>query len=302
MLVYVPVMTTLFVRRPDLQAYLPLTLVVSAMIQAVMIAAAVWGGLEWRTGTRIAGAMGSIALWLYVAAVVALIGTAMSGHWALRLSALVGLLAIAMAEMFLRSRMLWLSSVLGACLMLVLQSRVRVKGLLVATGLCAAVALPYLANWYPPAIQYRIDQTLTPGRTSDLVARVQVVQDLSGAIDESRGLGIGLGQSERYLRERHSTARVVNVHNVVMHAAVEGGLLAGASVLLLPLAIVALAVAAARNAGKDHRRRFLVNWSAASLLGIYIGSQLTPTLYEHSFFLLVAALGAAASSPARQVA
>jgi len=295
MLVYVPLVTTLLVKRPDLQPYLPATLVTSALIQAVMIIVAVRGGLEWRTGMRIAGAMGSIALWLYVAAAVALIGIAMLGRWTVRLSALVGLLAIAVAEMFLRSRMLWLSSILGICVMLVLQSRVRVKGLVFATGLCCAVAVPYLFDGYPPAIQYRIDQTLRPGQTADLIARMQVVQDLSRAIDDSRGFGIGLGQSERYLLEHHSTAPVVNVHNVVMHATVEGGFLAGASMLLLPLAIFALAAAAARRTGSDHRQRFLVHWCAASLLAIYVGSQLTPTLYEHSFFLLVAALGAAAS-------
>ena len=177
--------------------------------------------------------------------------------------------------------------------MLVLQSRARVKGVVVAAGICCAVAVPYLADWYPPAIQYRIDQTLRPSQTSDLIARVQVVQDLSRAIEDSRGFGIGLGQSERYLREHHSTAPVVNVHNVVMHATVEGGLVAGASVLLLPLAMVRLAVSAARNAGGDHRKRFLVHWCAASLLAIYVGSQLTPTLYEHSFFLLLAALAGA---------
>jgi len=297
MLMYVPLVTTLFVRRPDLQACLPAALVASALIQALMIIAAVRGGLEWRTGTRIAGAMGSIALWLYVAAVVALIGVAMRRGWAVRISALAGLLVIATAEMFLRSRMLWVSSLVGLCVMLVLQSRARLKGLVLAVGLCCAMAIPYLANWYPRAIQNRIDQTLRPRQTPDLIARQQVVRDLSWAFDESRGLGIGLGQSERYLREHHSTSPIVLVHNVVLHAAVEGGILAGASVLLFPLAMVALAVRATKNAAGDRWKQFLVNWCAVTLLAIYVGSQLTPTLYEHSFFLLVAALGAAAWSP-----
>ncbi len=122
---------------------------------------------------------------------------------------------------------------------------------------------------------------------------MRAVSDLSGAIEASNGMGIGLGQSASYLLEHHSTAPVVNVHNIVMHAAVEGGVIAAVCLILLPIAIVVLWIAAARLY-PDPSRDLLLNWEVATLGAIYIGAQLTPTLFEHTFYVMLAALAASA--------
>ena len=80
-------------------------------------------------------------------------------------------------------------------------------------------------------------------------------------------LGIGLAQSERYLREHHSTAPVVAIHNVVLHAAVEGGIIAAAAMLLLPLAIIGRWRVAARLPSRGWPA-FLVSWEVAVLFAV----------------------------------
>jgi O-antigen ligase len=167
------------------------------------------------------------------------------------------------------------------------------RGLIFAVAIIATLTIGYLAQLYPVAIQRRIAETLRPTESADLVARIQAVKDLAGAIEQSGGLGIGVGQSEAYLRNQHSTAPVVTIHNVVLHAAVEGGVLAAASIMLIPVAIVVLWRAALRRV-RSPEESFLLNWQVATLLAIYAGAQLTPSLYEHSFYAIIPALAATA--------
>ena len=293
MLVFVPSLTTLFVRRPELKGWLLAAIVATALVQSVILFGEIASGLEWRSGTRISGALGTTGLWNYAAAATALAGLVAVGRWPTRLAALGGLTVIAVAEMFLRSRMLWLTSIFGACLMLSLYERRLLRGVAVAVVAAAAISVGYLANWYPDAIQRRIEDALHPTQASDLIARLQVIRELTGAIEESGGIGIGAAQSERYLREHHSTAPVVTIHNIVLHAAVEGGLIAASAMLLLPLSIAALWRAAAREPVRGWPA-FLVSWETSVLLAVYAGSQLTPSLYEHTFYAIVAALAASA--------
>jgi O-antigen ligase len=293
MLVFVPSLTTLFVRRPELKNWLLAAIVATALAQSVILFGEIARGLEWRSGTRIPGALGTAGLWNYAAAVTALTGVVAVGRWPSRMAALAGLAVIAVAEMFLRSRMLWLTSMLGACLMLSLYQRRLLRGVVVAAAIAAAISVGYLADWYPEAVQRRIMDALNPTEASDLIARLQVIRELTSAIEESGGLGIGVMQSARYLREHHSTAPVVTIHNVVLHAAVEGGVIAGVAILLLPLAIIALWRAAARLAARGWPA-FLVSWETAVLLAACAGAQLAPSLYEHTFYAIFAALAASA--------
>jgi O-antigen ligase len=294
MLVLTPVTTTLLVRRPELQLYLPAAIVMTVVGQSLILSAEVARGLEWQTGSRLTGALGTGELWIYAAAVTALGGAIVAGRWPGKLAAAVGVFVITTAEMLLRSRMLWITSLCGVVFVAILQSRRRIVGLSFAAALAAVAALVYAAGWYPDAIQRRIGDALRPGEASDLVARVESVRELVPAIEESRAFGIGLGQSEHYLRVKHSPALVVNIHNVVLHAAVEGGILAAAGVLMLPMAIGVLWRAAA-TIRRDPLGRFLLHWQVATLVAIFIGAQLTPTLYEHTFYVLLAALASSAT-------
>jgi len=297
MLVITPTVTTLLVRRPDLRLWLVGAVVATACIQAVIIEFQVLNGLEWRSGSRISGALGSSGLWIYAAAVVAIVGfltARASRRWLVNAGAVAILAVTITAELLLRSRMLWIVSVLGASLMLVLQSRRRFVGLTAAASVWALPFAAYASGLLPGAIEQRITDALRPAEASDLAARLEVVRELIPAIEQTRGVGIGLGQSEAYLREQHSPAVVVAIHNVVLHAAVEGGMLAAAGVLMLPVAIFALWRAASHRV-QGPADRFTLNWEVATLIATFIGAQLTPTLYEHTFYVLLGALSATAA-------
>jgi O-antigen ligase len=116
-----------------------------------------------------------------------------------------------------------------------------------------------------------------------------VVADLSGAFVDSPIVGLGLRQSPRYLEETPSPPPVVEAHNTVIHAAVEGGVMAALSVMLLPVGIVMLWMASRQQYSGSHDQ-LLIDWSGATLIAIYVASQLTPALYEHTFYFLLAFL------------
>lgn len=289
-LLYLPALTSLFTRRPDLLVWLAPAVVIAAFTQALILIAQVANGLEWRVGTRIPGALGSVGLWPYVAAVAALAGMMSVGRWPLKLASFLGLAVIALAEMFLRSRMVWMGSVLSACLMLAIHSGRWLRGVAVAAAITGLATVAYTSDWYPAAIQRRIAETLRPTETSDLVARMQVVRDLIGSLEDTGGVGVGIGASERYLQEHHSTSLVVAIHNVVMHAGVEGGILAAIAIAMIPIALAVLWRSASDRTGGSSLRQFVLDWAVSSLAAIFISAQLTPTLFEHTFYLLAAAL------------
>jgi O-antigen ligase len=293
MLIYVPAATTLMTLRPDLQRWVRPAVLFSASVQGLVVAQAVSGGLNWTTGTRIAGAFGSIQLWIYAAAVVAALSMLMAGTPRQRVFALVSLVPIGAAEIFLRSRMLWIASFLGACFFGFLQA--RRKPLAVASAFVVALALVvgYLAELYPPAVQARIGDALRPSQASDLVARLDVVQAAVGAIAESPFIGVGIGQSPDYFEQLPVPPVVVNAHNLILHASMEGGLLAGAALCLLPIGIFALWLDGRRRVTGDDR--VSLNWAFATLAAVYAAAQLTPSLFEHTFFFLVAFLAAVAA-------
>jgi hypothetical protein len=63
----------------------------------------------------------------------------------------------------------------------------------------------------------------------------------------------------------------------------------------MPIAIGVLwAAAAKRNSESMRHSRLLLSWEGSSLISIYLAAQLTPTLYEHTFYLLLAALASTA--------
>jgi O-Antigen ligase len=291
MLAYTPILTTLMVRRPELKRILFVTVMVTGGLQACIVIANVANGLDWQKGTRIAGAFGSAHLWLYAAAAVAAVGVFLTGNPPARIGSLLVLMPIGLAEAFLRSRMLWIATFVGISLMLILQSRRRLLGFGAVAALSVLLVAGFMTGGYPDAIERRINDALKPTETADLVARLQVIYELANSIEQSPLVGLGVAQSPTYLTEHQSSAKVVSVHNIIMHAAVEGGVLAGLAVALMPIAIAVLLVAAARAESTAVRfSRLLLSWEGASLAAIYLAAQLTPTLYEHTFYLLLAAL------------
>lgn len=301
MLVYVPAATTLMTLRPDLRALVPGVVLAAAALQGLVVAAEVASGLDWRTGTRIAGAFGSIQLWSYAAGAVAALAIVMNARrLSHRLWALAAALPLAAAEVFLRSRMLWIATILGCSLFALVQA--RRKGLAAAGVLAGLVGLAaaYAAGLYPPAIEARIADVLNPSRAADLQARLYVATSALQQIASSPLIGTGTGQAPLVFSEQVVPPVVVTVHNIVLHASMEGGLLAGAGLALLPIGVLLLwrqAVTVGQRVEHFH-----ANWSLATLVSLYLAAQLTPTLFEHLFYFLVAYLAsvATAGAPARR--
>jgi O-antigen ligase len=289
MIIYVPAATTLLVIRPDLQRSVLPVILVSTTFQAFMTVRAVAGGLNWQTGTRIAGAFGSVHVWIYAASMGAVVALLMTKSWPTKTLAIGSVAIIAAAEVFRKSRMLWIASLIAASLLGFVQAKNKAMALLLSGLVCGALVAGYMLELYHPAIQLRIAATLRPTETPDLVARLQVVRDLTRAFVDSPILGLGLRQSAEYLNETPAPPPVVEVHNVVVHAAVEGGIAAGLALLLLPLGIVMLWMAACER-HTNPSDRLLINWAGATLIAIYVAGQLTPALYEHSFYFLLAFL------------
>lgn len=293
MLIYVPAATTLMTLRPDLRRYVAPAMLVSACVQGLVVAQAVSGGLNWTSGTRIAGAFGSIQLWLYVAAVVAALAMFMAGTRRQRVAALITVLPLVAAEVFMRSRMLWIATFVGSFLFAVLQARRKWIAVTGAAAVLVMLAIGYVVEAYPPAVQVRISDALRPSQAADLRARMAVVYAALEAITASPLVGVGTGQSPNYFSQLPVPPVVVNAHNLILHASMEGGFFAGVALFLLPLGILALWMQGLHRA--DSFDRVQLHWAFATLAAVYAAAQLTPTLFEHSFFFLIAFLAATAT-------
>jgi O-antigen ligase len=290
MLVYVPIVTTMLVVRPDLRMPALVTLVLSVTAQAGVVGFAVLAtGLDWTSGTRIAGAFGSVQFWPYLAASVGAVALIAAGSRQAKSAALCCLPVLVVAEMVFRSRMLWVGTIVGVCAFAVLQARRKALGAGVALSLCALFALGYVAGLYPAPIEARIASTIRPMESPDLVARMRVAFDVGELVAESPLVGVGAAQSAARLERLPVPPDIVNVHNILLHAAMEGGIGAALALALLPAGLLLLWIAGAR-AVQEPAGRTLLNWAFACLLAIYVGAQLTPTLYEHTFYFLMAFL------------
>jgi O-antigen ligase len=294
MMVYVPAATSILVIRPDLRWLVLPAMLASTTLQALVTVLTVAGGLNWQTGTRIAGPLGSVHVWVYAASIAAAVGLLMMKSWPLKVAGAGSFAVIAAAEVFRRSRMLWIASVVAASLFGFLRAKNKATALLLAVLVSFGLVVAYTFELYHPAIQSRIAATLRPTQTPDLVARLQVVRDLGGAFVDSPFIGLGVRQSPRYLSETPAPPPVVEIHNPVMHAAVEGGIGAALALVLLPVGILLLWIAA-RASHLVTTDRMLIDWAGASLLAIYLAAQLTPALYEHTFYLLLAFLASFAA-------
>jgi len=286
MLVYVPAVTAVLRALPHAGHVARLGLMVSGVVQSAIVVFMVVQGLHWETGTRIAGAMGNQALWLFVTAWTALLAVLMQGRWFGMLLVIPAMSLIAVAAAVMRSRSLWIAIMVATAVYILTRVRRTLLGVLAVIAMVAVVSLGYLLELYPAAIQARISQTLTPRTSIDMVYRVDVVWRMFEPWSQNVFVGIGAQQSESYLPGRLVEGKVAAVHNVVLHAAIEGGLLAGLVWLLLPAVIVRM--------WQDARivRRDLADWALASLLAIYVAGQFTPTLFEHVFYFLLGMLAA----------
>lgn len=291
--VYVPAATTLMTIRPDLRRHVAPALLTSACVQGLIVAQAVSGGLNWTSGTRIAGALGSIQLWLYAAAVVAALAMFMAGTRTQRMAAVISVLPLVAAEVFMRSRMLWIATFVGSFLFAVLQARRKWFAVTGAAAVLVMLAMGYVVGAYPQAVQVRISDALRPSQAADLRARMAVVYAALDAIDASPLVGVGTGQSPNYFSQLPVPPVVVNAHNLILHASMEGGFFAGVALFLLPLGILALWMQGLRRVDTFDRVR--LHWAFATLTAVYVAAQLTPTLFEHSFFFLIAFLAATAT-------
>ena len=301
MLVYVPAATTLMTRRPDLRSLVAPAMLVSACLQGLIVAQAVSGGLNWTSGTRIAGALGSMQLWLYAAAVTAALAMLMAGRRRQRLAALVAVLPLVAAETFMRSRRLWIATFAGCCLFAILQARRKWLAVGGAAAVLALLAAGYVAEFYPAAVQVRISDALEPSKASDLQARMAVVYAALEAIEASPLVGVGTGQAPNYFNQLPVPPVVVNAHNLLLHAAMEAGFFAAMALWLMPFGILALWLQGLRRVPQG-AERVRLHWAFATLTAVYAAAQLTPTLFEHSFFFLIAFLAATVAATRSQPA
>jgi O-Antigen ligase len=298
--VYVPVATTLMTVRPDLRRYVLPVLLVSASFQGAIVTRSVTAGLNWTSGTRIAGAFGSVQLWSYAAAAVAVLALLMTGSRRQKFGALICTFPLLAAEIFLRSRMLWIASFLGACIFGIIQAKRKALAITVALSVLVGLVSGYALDLYPDAVERRISDALRPSEAADLRARMAVVYAAMDAISASPIVGVGTGQAPRYFADLPVPPVVVTAHNILLHAAMEGGLLAAVALGLIPLGIIMLWYRGLTTAPQAERPA--LNWAFSTLMAVYIAAQLTPTLFEHSFYFLIAFLAAmttGAPAPAR---
>jgi O-antigen ligase len=294
MVLFVPAVATLLADRHELRAVVFGAILTAAVVQAAIIDVAVLSGQQWESGSRIAGALGNVAVWLFACGYVGLVSVMMAGRWPARLLAAGSLLLLTPAVMFLRARMLWVAIVTGCVLLFIMQAKTWGRALAmvaISTGLLVSM---YSAGLLPGAIQSRIEATLHPSRSVDLVYRLEVVRRLAPPFAASPLVGIGLGQSGSYLPPDFVAGRVGAIHNVVLHAGVEGGLPAAFAMLLLPVAFIVMWIRAKQSTAPAGPDRLLAHWLLASLLGIYVGAQFTPALYEHVVYFLIGFLASLA--------
>src|SRR5262249_7059148 len=154
---------------------------------------------------------------------------------------------------------------------------------------------------FPMAIQDRVSATLHPSDAKDLVARMDAVKELSVEISDSPFVGLGLGQSPAFMSALPVPPLVVNAHNVILHAAVEGGICGALALAMLPLGFIVL-FKAGRRLRPRVEERLILNWTFASLMAIYVAAQLTPSLYEHTFYFLIGVLASQTIRPVNRVA
>jgi O-antigen ligase len=290
MLVYVPLVTTGLASKRYLPTLAFVGVIVSGVVQALLVDAAVAGGLHWQTGTRIRGAFGNPSLWVMAIAVIGAALVVIQERGRARALAAGGIAVVIPAAVFTRSRSIWVGMIIGVTLALIITTRRRLLGALAACALVALLVGSYTLGLYPEAVQTRIAQTLTVRTSQDLVGRTEVVGRMWPFVASSPLLGVGINESHRYLPERLVVGNIASVHNVIMHAAVEIGVIAAAALLALPIAATALWRRARAMSADDPERRRLADWSFISFTALYVGVQFTPAMYEHVAYFLLAFL------------
>jgi O-antigen ligase len=236
-------------------------------------------------------------MYFYIPALVGGLLLLAQRNWLSRALALPGVLTLALTIGVLRSRSLWVGAVVGLSAIFLIRSRRRWRGVAAAALLVAGLALSYLEGWLPFAIEERITAMLAPGEAIDLVYRQEVVRVLWSDFERSPFVGFGLGQSWTLLPAHLVQGKVDAVHNIVIHALYETGLVGALGVLSLPLVAVRAWRRARRLGGADDR--WVADWALASFVGMYAAVQFTPTMYDHTAFLLLALLAATADAPVR---
>lgn len=294
---YLPLAATALGTRREYVRYAFAGVMVSALVQALLVLLAILQGLEWEYGGRIRGAFGNASLWLYPVAVLALTAVILRGSFLQRVAA-VGMLAVIIpAVLATRSRSIWIGIMVGVPQLLLLLPRRKVVGALASTAFAACLAAGYLFELYPAAIQRRIDMTLTPRTSIDIIYRFEVVDRMWPFAEESPLVGIGLNESHRYLPRRLVDSNVASVHNVPLHAAIEVGVPGAFGLIALPGAVFLLWRRARRLTADDLGLQRIVDWAFVSFTSIYVGVQFTPAMYEHVSYFVIAILAALVDDP-----
>jgi O-antigen ligase len=269
-------------------------LLFTAFLQALyLVAAVVVQGVDW-SGPRLPGAFGSAALFFLGPAWLAGLLLLADGPRGLRVPVLGALIVVAFAIGVLRSRSLWLGTLVGMIVLWGVRSRGVLRGAARAAALVALLAGIYAAGWLPRPIEDRIKASTQVTTANDLLARQEVVWALLPRFYESPLIGLGMNQSKDYLPASLVEGATGAVHNVVINALVEGGLLAGLAVALLPAVAVALWWRSRRHS--DPEDRALGDWAFSSLAMLLTALQFTPTLYEHVLYLVFAVAAATAQT------
>lgn len=290
-LVLLPSAFGLFSARPDLGPLFMRLVVLSAFLQATAISVDIAQGLDWTTGRRIFGAFGNHMVWLFCAATAAAFAWIVDGNWRERCAGIVVLPMLLFATGVLRARMLWVALLVAVAVIVFLRLRSRILGAVLVAATCVTLIAVYRYELFPDAIQRRLEQTTSVSRELDLQWRIRVVEIMWRPFSEQPLLGVGLNHSELHIPLALVQGSVDAVHNIVLNAMVEGGIVAGLAMLLLPVACLRSWGGSAAWRPRARRTR-TSDWAVASLLGVFAGAQFTPAIYEHVFYLLLALLAA----------
>jgi O-antigen ligase len=296
-------LVTFLTREPRAFAVVLPSVVVAGTVQALGVFYLTASGVDWASGIRINGVLGSEPQLLMVAGCLGGLSLLWfeCGRPMIRVGAAGSVLLMTAALAVMRFRAAWVAVIVGVLVFLwTANPRRRVAGVMVGILLAGGGWLAYSQGFLPAAVDARLDQTFD-ATASDLDLRVESTAELAEVFYDNPIVGIGPGQSNHYLPAYFVLSRVGAAHNVVANAAVEGGVLAGVGLVGVLIASIALAGSAVRRTRDPHVRKVAV-WALSSACGLAAGVQFVPTIYWRSFFVVLAMCAAVAIVSRRSTA
>jgi O-antigen ligase len=274
-------------------------------------------GASWTYGTRLSGLAQAQTLYVMLPGTIALCLVALErwpreeGKSASRkflvfrkwpiLFPLSGIVLSSVAFMITRFRSIWIASFCGLVLLSLMLYHRRMIKILLYPGVAAVLLVLLATQGYLPQVVVDRFHSSFDSQAPDIIARQEAMKRLLPIAVENPLIGIGFNNSKYFLPVELVEGRVGAIHNLLLSNLVENGLLAFLALVVLPLLLLAIYRQVQRRG--DPVDRYLGMWAISSFLGIYIGAQLTPNMFDHTFWFLMAyltGLGAATARGVRQ--